>query len=437
MTSDKPEALSSHIQTALIYYGITDDEVAENISISVDPKHFLFEPARFCAQIIAEFYRKYKQAPQDDFWEVAQSLIPEGKTRLYQKYFEKVAATQSNKEYILKNLNTFIRYQATSAGIIKGAELVNSGKIDEAEAAVINSFKEGVKRADLGIDYTRDKTHIDIPEIVCPTGIEHLDNEIEGIRRTEIMVWLGGTNVGKSWALIHLGKMALIQGKVVLHYTLGDLSPGWMKARYDMTFTAMATSRRVINEMGVKSLIENKMLVLKKRRFINSLGGRLFIKGSPYGGLTTHMIEADLKMFQLTVGVLPDIILVDYPDLMASVRHYNEKRHEISDIYKGLKDIAEEYVLAVVAVSQTNRAGIDAKMVSWKHFAEDIQKAQHADVIATLCQTAEEKAKHIMRMFLLKNRNAPVGAHFELTYNYGIGQFALDSQNIEEFITNE
>jgi len=242
-----------------------------------------------------------------------------------------------------------------------------------------------------------------------------------------------GTVTHNSWALGHCGKVSLTQRTRTLIYTL-EMAKEWYATRIDMGITGMGTKNEVIvlphlgEKYTVKSVFENKATVRKALKFLKSLGGRLLIKGMPEGGLTLSRLKEDLDILEATRNFIPDMIIIDYADLMTPETKYNEYRHDIAEIYKGLRQIALERNCAVLTASQSNRASMGARVVSLKHFAEDIQKANIADVVLSLCQTDEEAKLSKMRIFCCKNRNGIKGFQIENWYSYHIGQFSLHSQ---------
>jgi len=181
----------------------------------------------------------------------------------------------------------------------------------------------------------------------------------------------------------------------------------------------------------VQSIFNHNKELEKKLQYVKSLGGKLIIRGTPYGGLTLSKLQSDLDILEVTKAFIPDIIIVDYADLMRPETTYNQFRHNLAAIYNGLRQIALERNCTVITASQSNRASMGARTVSLQHFAEDIQKANISDVVLSLCQTDEEKRLNKMRIFCCKNRNYVVGFQIENWYSYIIGQFSLFSRLYE------
>jgi replicative DNA helicase len=213
------------------------------------------------------------------------------------------------------------------------------------------------------------------------------------------------------------------------------MSPEWTATRVDMGIMGMGTRETVIglphmnNEnYKVENIFSHSREVQKKLNYIASLGGRLIVRGRPQGGLSLSVLKKKLDILEVTDNFIPDMIIIDYADLMTPETNYTDLRHNLAVIYNGLRDIAVERNCVMITASQSNRASMGAKLVSLQHFAEDIQKANISDLVLSLCQTPEEKAINKMRIFCCKNRSYVVGFQVENWYSYIIGQFSLFSR---------
>jgi replicative DNA helicase len=440
---EKEFDFSQYIQDSLLLLGIYDKDIVKYIYLFVKPENFTSEFARLICLHIIKFYSQFNSPPKDYFWEILRKDLnsknyPKKKRELIFEYCSKLIEIDPNKEYVITNLNDFLKHQNFSAGIIKGASLIQKGKYDEAEKAVLDAFHSTIHRVDLGLDYLNYKGIPEPPPIVCKTLIDPFDSILRGFRRKDYWLWLASTNVGKTWALTYSTSVCLFQGKNVVYYTLGDLGEEWIALRLDMMYNSLGTREQEIQLPHVKrshtvrSIFKHKDLVVKKRSYIKGLGGKLYIKAAPRGGLTVSRLKADIEMFQAVHGFFPDAVMIDYADKMRSERNYNERRHEHSYVYDGIKDIAMEYNIHMQSASQSNRASIDAKYVSLQHFAEDIGKARPANVIMSLCQTPEELKHNVMRFFCCKNSNERKGWQVISRYLYEIGQFCLGAELLED-----
>ncbi len=112
-------------------------------------------------------------------------------------------------------------------------------------------------------------------------------------------------------------------------------------------------------------------------------------------------------------GIKPDMVIVDYADLLRPRSTSAEKRHELENIYEELRAIAQKYECVVITASQTNRSGLNAEVITMEAISEAFNKCFVADFIYSLSRTPQDKQSNKGRIFIAKNRNGPDG----LVYN--------------------
>ena len=110
----------------------------------------------------------------------------------------------------------------------------------------------------------------------------------------------------------------------------------------------------------------------------------------------------------------PDLIIVDYGDLLRPLDKRREKRNELESIYEELRAIAQVYECPVWTASQTNRAGLNAEVITMESISEAFNKCFVADFIFTISRTIEDKTSNEGRVFIAKNRNGPDGIVFPI-----------------------
>ena len=136
----------------------------------------------------------------------------------------------------------------------------------------------------------------------------------------------------------------------------------------------------------------------------------MIVKEYPTKSATTKTLENHLDRLRQK-GVEPDMIIVDYADLLrpATTSYKQELRHSLGDIYEELRGIAQKYDMPVWTASQTNRGGLNAEVITMEAISEAFNKCFVADFICTISRTAQDKTENTGRMFVAKNRNGPDG----------------------------
>ncbi len=197
--------------------------------------------------------------------------------------------------------------------------------------------------------------------------------------------------------LCHLGTQALKEGKTVIHYTL-ELADSVVGTRYDCCLSGV-------------SLRDHKLNKEKIFDVVSEVDGHLIIKEYPTKSASTNTIKTHIEKLKKR-GIEPDMVIVDYADLLRPIRSSSEKRHELENIYEELRAIAQVYDCPVWTASQTNRSGLNAEVITMEAISEAFNKCFVADFICSLSRTVEDKNANTGRVFIAKNRNGPDGLVF-------------------------
>ena len=137
----------------------------------------------------------------------------------------------------------------------------------------------------------------------------------------------------------------------------------------------------------------------------------------------------------ITRGFKPDVIIVDYADLLRPTSGLREKRHELETIYEQLRGLAQEHKCCVWTASQTNRSGLNAEVITMESISEAFNKCFVADFILSISRTSEDKLNNTGRIFIAKNRNGVDGVIYPIfmnTSNITIKVFPSSGETIGE-----
>jgi len=145
---------------------------------------------------------------------------------------------------------------------------------------------------------------------------------------------------------------------------------------------------------------------------IKDIDGTLIIKEYPTKSASTQTLKNHIEKLRKR-GIEPDMILVDYADLLRPVRSSGEKRHELEETYEGLRGLAQTYEIPIWTASQTNRGGLNAEVITMEAISEAFNKCFVADFIFSLSRTVQDKQANKGRIFVAKNRNGPDGIVFD------------------------
>lgn len=159
-------------------------------------------------------------------------------------------------------------------------------------------------------------------------------------------------------------------------------------------------------------------------------GDNLRIKSYPAFSANLSRIKYDLDELEYTQDFIPDVICIDYADILAPEDSRVTGRERLDETWKTLKNIADSRHCLVVTASQSNRGSIDKQFVTQKDIAEDIRKLAHVDGMMSLNQLPEEKTNGIIRVSVIAERDDDFDQYKTCTVlqNLKLGQTFLDSE---------
>jgi hypothetical protein len=289
-------------------------------------------------------------------------------------------------------------------------ELVKDWKshdYDSMKVKLENALKAGEPK-ETGHHYLRDIEKRLEKDFRAPIStMKGLDKYIGGgLAGGEQGIFLAPPGGGKSMALVKAGSTALLDGKKVIYYTL-ELSEKVVGQRFDAC----------LNQIKIKDVWEYPDIVRENALEIDRFGGQLVIKEFATGQATTNTIMAHLRTLESNEGFIPDIIFIDYADIMKPLANFTEKRHSLTSIYEGIRGIAVELGIPIWTASQTNRAGMNKDKFGLDAIGEALGKAATADLIIGIGRPDEVKVAHEATFGILKNRNGADGFYLPAIFD--------------------
>ena len=305
----------------------------------------------------------------------------------------------NDKQYIKDQAIDFCKKQCLKKAILESANLVKKGNYDSITKIINEALSKGNDQ-NFGHDWFMDIDNRYIRQSRKPitTGWQRIDEITKGgIGAKELAVVIAPTGAGKSMVLVHLGAEALKLGKKVVHYTL-ELADTVVGLRYDSC----------LSKVDLRDIMDSKEIVKEK---IEDISGKLIIKEYPTKSASTKSLKNHLEKLRKQ-NILPDVVIVDYADLLRPVSSTAEKRHDLESIYEELRGMATEFECAFITASQTNRGGLNAEVITMESISEAFNKCFVADFIFSLSRTPQDKQANSGRIFIAKNRNGPDGLVF-------------------------
>ena len=409
MSKDKPSfsKYGKDFQESLCQMILQDRPFADQISEVLDIGFLELRYLRVFVQKIFEYRHKYEVHPTyKTMISIIRADIEDENVATQQQlrnYFARIHDTQvSGSEYTKNIALDFCRKQKLKEAMIKSVPLLEKSSFDEIAKVINDAIKMG-DPSDFGYDYLKDfEKRFEIKSRnPITTGWQEIDDLCRGgLGKGELGVVIAPTGAGKSMVLVHLGSQAIKLGKTVIHYTL-ELADTVTASRYDSCITGLPLSE----------LHSFKEEIYEQ---VQDMEGTLIVKEYPTKSASTRSLRTHLEKLRMR-EILPDLIIIDYGDLLRPISGKSEKRHELESIYEEMRGLAQEFNCAVWTASQTNRSGLNAEVITMESISEAFNKCFVADFIFSLSRTVEDKQSNTGRFFVAKNRNGPDGLVFPVS----------------------
>lgn len=360
---------------------------------------------------------------------VRAGIIPRDEGQKYSEVFTllKSLPLPQEREYIRGHITSFMRKQALKLAIPKAKELSDEDDWAGVLELMTEAINKGVDLDDIGVDYFADAENR-IQNRVAKERDQKIFTQIQdldlitngGIKVGQTGLIVGGTGRGKSIFLAWLGKAAVAQGKTVVYITC-ELSTDVLADRYDS----------MLGKTPISQLTDYQDALLADLKSMSQIySSKLWLKHYPADTATVHTIKAYIRQLSYA-GVVPDMVIIDYLDLLKPHRTYNSPHLEIDAIMKAVVGFAAEFGVVVYTATQMNRSGMTQDTPDEASMAGYIGKQYHADLILWMAQTAEEKEDEVMRLWVSKNRNGAAGKTITLDTDYACMTFYRDNSRIE------
>ncbi len=132
------------------------------------------------------------------------------------------------------------------------------------------------------------------------------------------------------------------------------------------------------------------------------------------------------------LGIEPDLIIIDYIDLLSTRKRNVDRKGEIDDIYTSTKGLARELNIPIWSVSQVNRAGAKDDIIEGDKAAGSYDKMMITDLSMSLSRKKEDKVNGTGRLHIMKNRYGMDGLTFQVDVNTSNGHISVGNHYDEE-----
>jgi len=331
------------------------------------------------------------------------------------------------KDYILDKVVTHARKQKMKASIEAAYGVVDTDEhfTDEKFQEVLTSLKDSIKFSidtELGVDlFDVDERYAKIALALqdkISSGYSQIDHYTGGgFARKELVALTAPPGLGKTIWLVNLGYRFLLGGYNVVHYSM-EMGEERLGLRYDGI--ASAVNIKTLEQMQG---IDDVKAAYKKVKMVTKT--RLKMKEFPTGAASAYDIEAHLDELELYHEFKPDVIIVDYGDIMKSTKNAKSTYEEQGFIFRELRALGQKKNAVVLTATQSTRGSLaedggTKDIVGMADVADSMEKNRILDLLFSVQQTREEKDEGKINLWIAKNRNGESNKRLEFIINYRI-----------------
>jgi replicative DNA helicase len=421
MTLQSIDEYGPSFQMKVISSLLTHKEFLQNINDVLSDEYFSNPAHKWIINQIIQYYEKYHTTISMDILKVEMKKLDNEvlKVSVKEQLREAYRADIEDLEYVQGEFSTFCKNQQLKKALLNSVDLLKAGDYDSIKYMIESAMKAGQDK-NIGHEYKKDteSRYREDHRKIVPTPWEPINELVQGgLGNGDLGLIFGNPGGGKSWCLVALGGHAVKMGYNVIHYTL-ELSEAYTGRRYDAFFTGTPVDQLEKHKAEVETLTAD-------------LPGELIIREYPMGKTTINTIESHIKKV-IDLGIQPDLILIDYIDLLSTRKRNVDRKGEIDDIYTSTKGLARELNIPIWSVSQVNRAGAKDDIIEGDKAAGSYDKMMITDLSMSLSRKKEDKVNGTGRLHIMKNRYGMDGLTFQADVNTSNGHIAIGDHYDEE-----
>lgn len=279
--------------------------------------------------------------------------------------------------------------------------------LDKAEQEVFSLSQRHLKQVFLPVKDTLAESFDRLDELHkkagglrgVPSGFTDLDNSLAGMQDSNLLILASRPGIGKTALALNIARHITVELKIPvgifsLEMSKEELVDRLLVRQADIDAWKLKTGR--LDEDDFSRLSEAMGVLAEAPLFIDDTPG-------------ASILEMRTKARRLQVENGLKFLIVDYLQLVKG-RNLENRVQEVSEISMGLKNLARELKIPILALSQLSRA-VEARGTQRPRLA-DLRESgsieQDADVVMFLYREDEENLENIS-LEIAKHRNGPTG----------------------------
>lgn len=244
---------------------------------------------------------------------------------------------------------------------------------------------------------------------------------------------------GKTWWCIEFLNRALLQRRKVAFFQVGDLTEGQVLRRLGVRWSGrpmwqsqcgdIKVPKRIVvsknddgkpvldveygenvrnfpNPISEKSCQE-AVIAFHRRCGTSPEKPNLLISVHPTGSASVADLDGVLSRWEIERDFVPDVIIIDYADILRCANTRLDVRDQTNEIWKALRRMSQERRALLIVPTQANASSYKKNIQTMEQFSEDKRKMAHVTGMIGLNQMEEEKRLGLMRLNWIVLRESP------------------------------
>lgn len=309
------------------------------------------------------------------------------------------------KDYYIKRQMISAGSEMVEMAFDEGAE--TEQVLDAAEQSVFSLSQRNIKRGFVHVKEALNESFDRLDELSktpggvrgVPTGVRDLDDALSGMQESNLIILAARPGVGKTALALNIAQYAAVEKKIPVGYFSLEMS------------NLELVDRMLICQANIDAW-KMKTGNLKDEEFVKlseAMGiladSPLYVDDTP--GISILEMRTKARRLQIEHGL--KLVVVDYLQLAVGSGKYENRVQEVGAISQGLKNLARELRVPVLALSQLSRAieQRGTKVPQLSDLRESGSIEQDADVVMFLYRENDDNLTD-HKLNIAKHRNGPL-----------------------------
>lgn len=409
-------------------------------ALSLDLNIFTNPDSRNAAKIIQQYVRKYKNPPSyNALFRYAERLYSKDVDELEEyhaalkkiKKLPKVPVEDAAFEFeTAENMRVGRALLSVSEKITKRLEGGSTNYIklkDEimSQVLTIGSQDAQVRRGGIGDReavkrrYEKFMKPTSVDSGVIPFGIQPLDDLLGGMRKTFVTLIYSKTGGGKTRTSVNIAYNNAAKKINVMYFSL-EMEFDLLASLFDSRMAWIDSNKIIFGKLSKKDKIAYKKAL--KKQLHDDFG--VWTVDIAMGAKSSLILE-EIEYYKAVKGHPPDLVIVDYANIMQPVAKYAGRSERYDYLFQELHEIAKYANVALLTATQESRDASKADIEAKKKKAGNVEQgvhniglsnymAPHCETVIRLKQDAKDQLQNRLWVIVDKNRYGNAGAEIPL-----------------------